>query len=289
MDSFEIIRRSWAFYKLHFKRLWPLFLLGSFGAYIGINSLFPDTEELFERFSNLSTSLVLTSTITYGVILVFLFISGISLVKAISNTYKGHIIGVRDSYRVGEELFLTAVFVKIIYDLSVGGAIILLIFPAIILGNYLVFCLCEMVDQNKNGMDALLSSWAIVSGRWWEVFWKLFVTGLVLVIPFFFVFALITISSFTLFAVTGSGVLAPIAMVSVLGLLFFLSFVFVIMPMSIISTFEIYYYFRNNRDNKRNHVTDKKRTLIIKVLIAVWALVFVLAFIAGFVDGFLNL
>lgn len=282
MDSFEIIRRSWKFYKLHFKRLWPLFLLGSFGAYIGVNSLFPDTQGLFEIFGNLSTPLVLSSTIVYGVIIVFLFISGVSLVKAISNTYKGHIIGVRDSYKVGEELFLTAVFVKIIYDLSVGGAIVLLIFPAIIMGNYLVFCICEMVDQNKNGMDALLSSWAIVSGRWWEVFWKLVVTGIFLLIPFVAITTLTILSAFVIFTVAGVGGTLTLAAVSVLLLIFSLLFVFVIIPMSIISTFEIYYYFRNNRENKRNHETDKKRSRIIKVLIAVWAITFVLVIIAGF-------
>lgn len=264
MNSAEIIRKSWSFYKTNFKRLWPLFLLGSSSGF-GIYSLIPDTDKLVDYADAFSTPIVLIIVSVMTVISIFIFLSHIALIKTISNTYKRHIQDLSDSYKVGQDLFLPALFATVIYDLSTQGATLLLIIPGIIIGGYLVFYLMEFVDQNKRGMDALLSSWAIVDGRWWEVFWMIVVTGFLIIFPYLIIVSVIGISGVVVFTMLQvSGIMSLIA-ASIFGLLLIITTALLVIPVGIISLFEIYYYFRNSRENKRIEKTDKDRILMIKI------------------------
>ncbi len=262
-NSLEIIKKAWSFYKHNFKRLWPIFLFGSAGGF-GIYSLVPDTSKISSYIYAFNTPFIVIIVSLCVALSIFLFISHITLYKTISNTFKGHIQNYEDSYKVGQELFISALLVAVIYDLSVQGASQILIIPGIILSVYLVFYLFEFVDQNKRGMDALLSSWAIVSGRWWEVFWRVIIVSLMIVLPF-----LIIVSAFILPIFSLSFIFGMNSMLAFLLSVFIVIFVFItillIVPLTIISLFEVYYYFRNSRDNKRNEKTDKRRALIIEI------------------------
>ncbi len=263
MNSVEIIRKSWSFYKINFKRLWLLFLLGSSSGF-GIYSLIPDTDRLVDYADIFDTPFIFVIVSTITVISIFIFLSHITLFKTISNTYKGHIQNLSDSYKVGQELFLTALLATVIHDLSTQGATLLLIIPGIIIGVYLVFYFMEFVDQNKRGMDALLSSWAIVDGRWWDVFWKIIVTGTMIIFPFLIIIAAIAISMFVASSILGIIGNIPLILIA-LGIIVFFTLVLFIIPLNIIALFEIYYYFRNSRENKRDEKTDKNRTVAIKI------------------------
>jgi hypothetical protein len=155
--------------------------------------------------------------------------------------------------------------------------------PGIIIGVYLVFYMMEFVDQNKRGMDTLLSSWAIVDGRWWNVFWKIVITGLMIVFPYFIIISSIAICGIVTSLFLGISESTALVLVTIFGVFVFLTLVLFIIPLNIISIFEIYYLFRNSRDNKRNEKTDKDRIMIIKVFSLIGLLYFLFELINKFI------
>lgn len=273
----EIVSKALKYYRHNFKRLWPLYIFGMMGG-AGVYSLLPNIDSLSDLFVHVDTSYVIPIILIYTAVFIFLFISFITLIKTISNIYKSHHIGLVESYKVGQELFIPALFTIAIYDFSVQGATVLLIIPGIIMSIYLAFYFFEFVDQNKRGMDALLSSWSIVSGRWWDIFWKLLLVNLYIFIPYFMISVVIGILVSVMIAAVGFTPVSVLMFIIAL-LIVFVSFILVIMPLSLISSFEVYYYFRNSREHKRNEKVDRDRSLIIRAFAILGIVLFLVEFI----------
>lgn len=282
MTISQTINRSWTFYKLHFRRLWPLYIVGSAGGF-GIFNLIPNIGNVGKFVGVINPFLVVSMVTLFVACSLFIFLSHITLIKTISNTYKGHIQNVSDSYKVGEEMFFSALLVTVIYDLCVNAGAALLIIPGVILGIYLIFYLLEYVDQNKRGIDALLSSWAIVYGRWWEIFWFTLLVSFTLMALTIASVAILGVLGTILSAILGNTALSFLATFTVIGAIIFVGVFLVVIPMGIISLFEIYYHFRNSREHRRNHATDKKRTLVIKIFMVLG----ILLLLSGLVDVFI--
>ncbi|MFT0796534.1 glycerophosphoryl diester phosphodiesterase membrane domain-containing protein [Synechococcus sp. H70.1] len=82
------------------------------------------------------------------------------------------------------------VFGSILAELLSFLASLLLILPGIYVGVRLVFTPCAIALENRGATEGLRYSWNLVKGRWWGVFWALLVvSGLILAVVFFVVFA----------------------------------------------------------------------------------------------------
>ncbi|MFS8886299.1 glycerophosphoryl diester phosphodiesterase membrane domain-containing protein [Synechococcus sp. H70.2] len=82
------------------------------------------------------------------------------------------------------------VFGSILAELLSFLASLLLILPGIYVGVRLAFTPCAIALENRGATEGLRYSWNLVKGRWWGVFWALLVvSGLILAVVFFVVFA----------------------------------------------------------------------------------------------------
>lgn len=72
---------------------------------------------------------------------------------------------------------LSAVIASFIFLLVLFGSSLFFIIPAIILSVFLTFYLLEIVANGRKAIDSLRASYALVSGKWFDVFWRLLVPG----------------------------------------------------------------------------------------------------------------
>lgn len=82
----------------------------------------------------------------------------------------------KDAWKFFWPLFWIGLLQTII---TIGG-LILLIIPGIYLGLALSFAQYLAITENKRGLAALSASRALVKGRWWATWWRMFVGNLVI-------------------------------------------------------------------------------------------------------------
>lgn len=190
----ELLRRSWKIYKENFGVLIkisfvPLFL-GGLPLVAGALYSFSFSVKYF-LFQAISTAL--SSFIFYWLTA--------SLVFAVKNRERK--IDFKEALKSGIKWILPLFWIGILSSIVVLGGTMLLIIPGIVLSVW--FCLTGyvLIYEDKRGMDALLKSKDIVSGNWWNVFWRnIVVSGVYLIIslPFdLLLFFLIFISKETAF------------------------------------------------------------------------------------------
>lgn len=285
-SAWSIVKKAYAFYKEHFKKLWPLFLLGALGN-IGL------------RLSNVTNSLKGAEDVTISapvivlllivsiVCVLFLFLSKIALFKSIADIRSGQFIGIKDSYRQAKSLFWPVIFISVTSQLAIVGASLLLIVPGIILSGYLTFSQYELYVEGKRGIQALLGSWNLIKGYWWSVVFKVIATGLIV--------GLFTAAIFTILAVPAivigvalKGSVAGIITYVVAGTFFALVFFLFLAPLSILVIFEIYYDLRAVKAGNIgvDVALDASRKKKITALAIFGIVGLVTAFSVGFYFGF---
>jgi hypothetical protein len=79
-------------------------------------------------------------------------------------------------------LILPSILISILTILSVLGGLILLIIPGIFIAIRLSFVQVALIQDGQRGTNALKASWAITKGRFWATLWRLFVSGLIIII-----------------------------------------------------------------------------------------------------------
>jgi hypothetical protein len=161
-------------------------------------------------------------------------------------------------------LFFPYIWVAFLSGLVIFGGFLGFFVPAIILGVFLHLSLYPFLLENKRGLDALIQSFAYVSGRWWQVFWRILVYAVLLGVLLLFVN-----SVFTLLKITGAHGTLPIGAMLVENLIETL----LVVPFTIVYFFGLY---KSLRLTKNDTVTAEE-----KATARTWLTVFVaLGFVA---------
>jgi len=90
-----------------------------------------------------------------------------------------------DESRKAWSLFFPLIWISILTGLAVLGGMILLILPGIWLGVSFMFARLFLIEDNVRGVQSLSASRALVKGRWWPVFWRTVIPGILFFLVFF--------------------------------------------------------------------------------------------------------
>jgi hypothetical protein len=173
----EIISKSVALYRDNAK-----LLLSYVGLLLIPTSVLQIATVLFSQYatrSNLGMTLLLIVVFSIAISIVNVWIT-IAMVRAIAARYMGTSVkDVKTELSGSTPVLLTAILASILVGLVVIGGMILLIIPGIIFSVWFAFVFYAVVLDNKKTTEAMKASKALVSGRWWSVFWLLLAPGIV--------------------------------------------------------------------------------------------------------------
>ncbi len=183
LSATDLIKQSWQLWKMHWRVFVP-YILATFLPYL-VLSLFvliaiiivAVTTSLAQQNGGILT-LISTLIILALVVasLVFSFWSHLALMKAVRDLYLGSV-----TPKFGENLKLTSRFIgpSIVVAfvtavlIFVGALLFIIIIPGVVVAIWLAFATQAVVFDNQTSWGALRASKSLVTGRWWEVAWRL--------------------------------------------------------------------------------------------------------------------
>lgn len=154
-SAWGIYKETWVLYKQHLN---AIILLASVPAIVFLLS-----QVLIAYNANIS--LVVGVTIGYFAITVVSILTLAMILIGDAPSFK-------DAYNKGIPLLVSIVVIGLISTLSVLGGTLLLIVPGIYVGILFSLWAYTLVHENKRGINALVQSWYLVKGNWWNVFGK---------------------------------------------------------------------------------------------------------------------
>jgi len=110
--------------------------------------------------------------------------SGASLFFAVKERKER--ISSREAFRKGWPKILPFIWTAFLVAAAAVGGIILFLIPGIIFLIWFSFSTCIVVAEDKSGIPAMKRSKHLVEGRWWNVFSKIIMFGLAVIL---FIFA----------------------------------------------------------------------------------------------------
>ena len=78
------------------------------------------------------------------------------------------------------KLFWPMLWIGLLQAIITLGGLLLLIIPGIYLGLALHFAQYYLITENKRGLASLSASRALVKGRWWATWWRMFAGNIVI-------------------------------------------------------------------------------------------------------------
>lgn len=81
-------------------------------------------------------------------------------------------VGIREAYQKAVKILISYIWISVLTGLIVFGGFWLLIIPAIIFAVWFILADYVLICEEKRGMDVLLRSKHLVTGRWRGVFWR---------------------------------------------------------------------------------------------------------------------
>ena len=157
-----------------------------------------------------------TSEVLFGVLSIIRFIMVIWVTVRLYRwllTEEKHIPEPEHEGRTAWSLVLPLLWTSLLKGLAIAGGFMLFVFPGIWIAVLLQFSELFLLGDGYRGTQAIAASYALVKGRWWEVFWRLVVPGaLFLTLSIVLIGAISTILGFiagagkidTILSVTGS-------------------------------------------------------------------------------------
>ena len=128
-----------------------------------------------------------------------------------------------DSYRRGMQFFWPLVWVGILSTLAKIGGLVMLIVPGILFIIGFTLITYTLILENRRGLGALMQSWAYVRGFEFEVFGRLLLLMLCVMVPFWIIYT----PALALFGLT-------------IGLLVYAVLMLFVMPFSLIYLYMMY-------------------------------------------------
>lgn len=113
-----------------------------------------------------------------ALIFVSLWIS-LSLIRSGADFYENQPAKTaREQMKLTTVLVWPIILVSLLTALAVVGGFILLVIPGVIFSIWFAFATYAVALDNERGIAALAKSKSLVRGRWWPVFWRLLVLGI---------------------------------------------------------------------------------------------------------------
>ena len=183
---FDLIKQSLAFYKKNYKIFFQI---------AAVSTGFILLRDIIEAISGTDLpSTIILAVLGFVLAIANIFVT-ISTFKAIKEYDSGATPDVKTLFKDSRSIFWSYIWVAILTSLVVMGSSLPLIFPALILTEYLFFAVYALVVDNKKGVNALSQSLYYVRGNWWAVLWRgavfaclLTLIGLVLAVTIFVIF-----------------------------------------------------------------------------------------------------
>jgi len=119
--------------------------------------------------------------------LLFLFFQLLA-VPTLLSTLKEDLF-LKEAYKKGLKIFLSYLWLYFLLTIIVVGGFLLFIIPGIIFSIWFSLAVIVLVFEEKRGLPALLRSKQLIVSKWWAVFWRFLVFGLILgavFLPFHF-------------------------------------------------------------------------------------------------------
>lgn len=170
-----LLKNSWQIYK---SRFWTLvgiliipaliwLIVGGLVSMLGIKS--------GAEIAGLNLLIIILALIL-GIVGIFLSVwAGAALFYAVANE-----ITLKEAFQQSWQKRITSfVWVGLLTGLTGLGGFILGVIPSIIFWIWFVVSQFVFIVEEQKGFSALLRSKEYVSGRWWKIFWRMFVFGLV--------------------------------------------------------------------------------------------------------------
>lgn len=179
LSASEIVKESWELYKKSWKKIWVYLVLLLIPT-LALSAL--STISLYLSVyipsSTLASSVIILLVIAASI--VFTLWASIALARTMGAIYKNEQASDwRLAFSNSSHLILPVIWTSILVALIVLGGTILLIIPGIIFSIWYSFTFYTVIFEDKRGFNALSSSKALVVGRWWRIFWRLFVPGII--------------------------------------------------------------------------------------------------------------
>ena len=150
-----LIENTWKSYKLHFKKLWPLFLLGSIGDLLtrfNFTSRTSPTGNYLAALNHIPMFVIGIAVVAIISILFFLIISKLALFKSITDIHNGKPATVKSAYKKGLNLFWPYVLLSVLIYFTLGGSFVLLVVPFIAFYIYLIFAEAQKLCLGRIGV-----------------------------------------------------------------------------------------------------------------------------------------
>ncbi|MEI6397012.1 MAG: hypothetical protein WCO48_03005 [Candidatus Taylorbacteria bacterium] len=228
-----LLRKGWTLFKSNWKVMVLIAILPTIVNVIG---------SFFNTPGNMSLSFIGGLISICGAILSIAMMPAIINTIHRLNTEPGVVISVKDQYAFGFKMFWSVLFVNIIVVLVYLGSTVLLIIPVIIVGGYASMYIYTLVIDGKKGFSALTESYALIKGRWLQVFLRLLCIGIIFCASYFILLGAAQLISFI------CGV--PWSEVSKVGLVIssFLSLITssIITPVALATMYNLYISLKSN-------------------------------------------
>lgn len=176
----EIIKNSWEIYAKNWRRLFPymlmIFLPNFILGPVGFASIYLD------KFAPRGFFMYLNNLIVFAVFvasLIFTLWAAAAMAKNLKTLAEGQPdLKWRDALGNTSRFIWPIIYTSLLVMLIILGGTILLIIPGIIFSVWYVFAYYAVIFEEKKGYEALKTSKALVTGRWWGTLWRLIAPGI---------------------------------------------------------------------------------------------------------------
>lgn len=169
----QLIVQSFSLYHKHWRRVLPyvaLFAFPSFATLL-VKFIFAFVEKNVLTIGTRVLLMTLFSLVSLGCTMMIIRV----LAQIVKNDKPDSIL---EEFKQGARLIWPALLSSILVGLAVLGGFILLVIPGIIFAIWFAFTAYAVALDEKKGVHALRASHELVRGRWWQVFWRLALPGL---------------------------------------------------------------------------------------------------------------
>ncbi|HEX7724694.1 MAG TPA: hypothetical protein VF438_03095 [Candidatus Paceibacterota bacterium] len=176
----KLLSSSWQFYTKHWKALTTLILLPYGAIFIG-NMISQIGTTMGDEPTVGGTILAILGLLLFIAGMIFMVAAAAGLISGVHklSTESGHQIHFWNQYKLGFHLFWPLVLISVMRGIATFGASMIFMLPGILVSVYTAFVLYSLVVDGKRNMAALTDSFTLVHKRWWKVFGRLIVIGLV--------------------------------------------------------------------------------------------------------------
>lgn len=169
----EIIKKSWETYSKNWKILFPyMVLIFSSSVTLGLVGILGlQIEKFLAKGSLIFINNLFIAALTLALLLFSLWIT-IALTKSLKAIIEKKEIGhIKENMLQTSKYLWPIIWTSFLLVLAILGGFVLFIIPALIFAIWFVYYFYTVIFEEKKGVEALKSSKALVSGRWWKTLW----------------------------------------------------------------------------------------------------------------------